>query len=91
MNSIFIFHPITSLRGSAVTFSFIQNVFHIHKEIFTCNSRLYQKQKGRVIAKHRTKSIHKSNRKALIFIKCSSHLKHNIPNTIRHENALYKK
>lgn len=51
----------------------------------------YQKQNGRVIAKHRTKNIHKSNRKALIFIKCSSHIKHNIPNTIRHENALYKK
>lgn len=37
------------------------------------------------------KNIHKSNRKALIFIKCSSHIKHNIPNTIIHENALYKK
>lgn len=72
-------------------FSFIQKVSHIHKEIYTCDNQLYQKQNGRAIAKHRTKNIHKSNRKALIFIKCSSHIKHNIPNTIIHENALYKK
>ena len=72
-------------------FSFIQKVSHIHKEIYMCDNQLYQKQNGRAIAKHRTKNIHKSNRKALIFIKCSSHIKHNIPNTIIHENALYKK
>lgn len=78
------------LPSFIITLDFIEQ-FHIHKEIYTCDNQLYQKQKGREIAKHRTKNIHKSNRKALIFIKCSSHIKHNIPNTIRHENALYKK
>lgn len=70
-------------------YSAVFNYKHLqYHEIY---NQLYQKQKGRAIAKHRTKNIHKSNRKALIFIKCSSHIKHNIPNTIRHENALYKK
>ena len=49
------FHLITFLRGSTATFSFIQKVFHIHKEIYTCDNQLYQKQNGKVIAKHRTK------------------------------------
>lgn len=90
-SKIFFFHLITFLSGSTATFSFIQKVSHIYKEIFTCNSRLYQKQKGRVIAKHNTKIIHKSNIKALTVINVSSHIKHNISNTTKHANALYKK